>query len=236
MTTKDSTKRFKAHLWIAETTTKKVRKQKIHKAISKDGKENFRFTVLEKCDTFEELVLLEKKWISFHKSFGKHGYNLTDGGEGRVGWSMSDDQKNKLRTLRLGTQHSDDAKKKMSEARIGKGFSESHRKSLSKAQLGQKNHRYGRKHTEEEKQQIANTMMGELNHFYGKTHNDATKRKISERNKGRYSGANNPAARVCMIHGKRYATGKELREIEQIKLSKFYSLLKQGIIRYEDNR
>lgn len=54
-------------------------KQLIDKVISKYGKENFTFEILEEC-SIEKLDEREIKWISFYDSF-KHGYNLTTGGQ-----------------------------------------------------------------------------------------------------------------------------------------------------------
>lgn len=234
LTTKTSEKRFKEHLWVAETNDGNIKKNAIHRAIKKYGKDNFKLVVIEKCDTLNELFVSEKKWINHYKSFGPKGYNETAGGEGNPGWVMSEKRKDFLRKLRIGTKHSEEAKIKMSLSRKGKKFSEKHKKSLSEAQKGPKNHRYGKTFTAEQKTKRSKLLSGKLNPFYGKQHSTQTKQKLSEKNKGRFSGNKNPAARKCKINDKIYETGKELRLIEGINLNKFYSLLKKGIITYED--
>lgn len=234
LTTKNSEKRFKEHLWIAKTTSNKVKKNAIHAAIQKYGNENFKLTVLEKCKNFDELLISEKKWINHYDSFGENGYNETEGGEGSPGWIMSEDQKTHLRLLRLGSKHTKESKLKMSISRKGKLFSDSHKKNLSESQKGSKNHRYGKTISDKEKLIRSELFSGKLNPFYGKKHTENTKNILSQKNKGRFSGDKNPAARACKINDKTYKTGKELRLAEGITIGKFYSLMTKGIITYEN--
>lgn len=230
-TTKGYLQRFEAHL---EKSRQKGKKEAIHKAMAKYGTHNFEVSLIESCQTNEEMFALEKKWIEHYKSFGSEGYNLTVGGEGTMGHTMSQSQKNRLRSLRTGTKHTEESKRKMSLARRGKSFSDSHKKALSKAQLGSKNHRWGKVMSDEQKQKLREDNTGQRNRFYGRTHSEETKRLLSEKNKGRHTGSSNPASRTCVIDGKRFETGKQLREHEKINISKFYKLLKEGKIVYED--
>lgn len=47
----------------------------------------------------------EKHWISHHKELGCRLTNATDGGEGETGFKMSEETKQKLRNVNLGTKH-----------------------------------------------------------------------------------------------------------------------------------
>lgn len=232
ITSKNHEKRFKAHLIIARS--KKIKKGAIHRAIEKHGEDNFKLSLLQVCETFEELLEAEVKWIESLNTFGKNGYNETKGGEGTCGRKLKKEQKEFLRNIKLGTKHTEETKKLMSESRRGRIFTEEHRKNLSKAQTGSKNHRYGKTCTEEQKKKISESLMGEKNPFYGKKHSEKTKKLLSKKNTGRFEGEKNPAARKCRIRNVIYLTGKELRKKEKVSISKFYSMLKTGEIRYED--
>ena len=88
-------------------------------AENKHGKENFRKTVIDSSDNFEELCLKEKFWISFYDARNPRvGYNVLPGGEGgwpdlsgsrhsRYGKHCSDDTKSKMRIKMLGRKRPD---------------------------------------------------------------------------------------------------------------------------------
>lgn len=55
----------------------------LYKAIRKYGKENFEWSIVEECDSIEELSEREKYYIKKLKSLiSQNGYNMTTGGEG----------------------------------------------------------------------------------------------------------------------------------------------------------
>jgi group I intron endonuclease len=98
--------RWKRHLKTSDNPTSK-NYQLIHKAINKYGKENFIFTPIQTFFNYKEVLNAEKYWISFYKTnVGKHsnkfGYNLTDGGEGLFGYTMSKKHKQNLSKARFG--------------------------------------------------------------------------------------------------------------------------------------
>lgn len=101
----------------------------IHKAISKYGKENFIFQVIEEFVNEKESLEAEKFWIEFFRSnvsrFGSDsGYNLTDGGEGISGFLHSEETKMKISsTLKgrgKGRKFSLETRRKQSLAHKGK--------------------------------------------------------------------------------------------------------------------
>jgi len=97
----------------------------------------------------EELAFLaEMECIDVYKKRGIKLINLTNGGEGCSGYSMShsEDQKRKWSVMRKGVQSprkgvklTDETKEKISIARIGKPLTESHCEAISKGLLGNKN-------------------------------------------------------------------------------------------------
>lgn len=60
----------------------------IKRAILKYGKNNFTKEIIDTSDSYEELSIKEKYWISFYKK-SQTLYNLTDGGDGGDTWSSN---------------------------------------------------------------------------------------------------------------------------------------------------
>lgn len=86
-------------------------------AIRKHGWGNFKHEILHRGLTAEEATKIEIELIAEYKSDHKEfGYNLTDGGGGRI-----------------GLKHTEETKVKMSKAAKGKTKSLEHRKNLSRA-------------------------------------------------------------------------------------------------------
>lgn len=131
----------------------------LKRAIKKYGKRNFKKEILERCKTTEELNQVEKHWIKKLNSKNKKiGYNLTDGGDGAVGY-----------------QHTMETKMKMSISH--KNMSNETKQKLSKSLIGNKNS-LGYKHTDESRKNMSESKIG-------KKHTEETKRKLSISNKGK---------------------------------------------------
>ena len=80
--------RLKQHLWGAKTVgsnTYNTYKAKWIRTVDF----NVEFIVLEYCNSFEELTLCEQKWIAILKARGYKLTNLTNGGDGSLGWCPS---------------------------------------------------------------------------------------------------------------------------------------------------
>ena len=61
-------------------------------AIQKYGWNNFDHEIIAENETLENACKLEQYWIKYYKcSDRNYGYNLTDGGEGRSGYKLSDE-------------------------------------------------------------------------------------------------------------------------------------------------
>jgi group I intron endonuclease len=128
--------------------------------------------------------------------------NLTDGGEGALGYIHSDVSKRKISEFLTGKKPSDETKRKLSESKTGEkhpmfgkkhteetkikisesqlNMSDETKRKMSESKTGEKNAMFGKKHTEETKIKMIEIKTGEKNHFYGKTHSDETKRKMRE--------------------------------------------------------
>ena len=132
----------------------------IHRAIIKYGFENFEVSVLEKCNSMEELNEREKFWISKLNSKVPNGYNLTDGGDGGLGHVVTLETRQKISTSKTGKS----------------GHPPSEKQLRITAEIGRKSKgRKLRPRTEEEKKHLSELFKG---------------RKISEETKAKMVASN----------------------------------------------
>lgn len=112
-----------------------------HRALRKYDENVFEWEILQFAFNIDKLNELEKIYISQYKK-EKILYNMTDGGEGIIGYKHTDGSKEKM--SRKGSKHSEETKKIMSQKMKGKknclGFkhSEESRKKYSEAHKGHK--------------------------------------------------------------------------------------------------
>ncbi len=152
--------RFKLH--IKESKKKKKRKSVIGKAINKYGIDNF---VVEQIDFAKdkfELVEKERYWIKQLNTIVPYGYNLTTGGEGSKGFTISDVSRKKMSLAKSGKY---DGK---NNPNYGKIHSAETRQLISKSQIG-------KKHTEEHKKKVSENS---AKYWLGKNLTEETKSKI----------------------------------------------------------
>lgn len=127
-----------------------------HNALAKYGEENFEWMVLLDGATLDDEIQL----IEEHQTYWEYGkgYNLTRGGEGKLGYKTSEETKRKISEahkgkvvsdevisrLRLNAHrmkmdgHTEEAKAKISAAFKGKSKSESHKKAISEGHAAKK--------------------------------------------------------------------------------------------------
>lgn len=130
-------------------------------AIKKYGKDSFEISILKECNSISELKEEEKRFIVERKSLSKYGgYNLTEGGDGRLGYRLSEETKNKIRSGNLGKKMSKESKEKMSIA-------------AKIRTVGKPSPMEGKKHTEEARIKIS--VAGK-----GRIHSEKTRKKRSE--------------------------------------------------------
>lgn len=151
-------------------------------AIKKYGWNNFSHEILEENLTFEECCTREKYWIQYYHTYTNDplcwGYNLTTGGEGVLGRTVSTE-----------------TRKKISDAHKGKKLSEYHKQQISKGIIGEHNPFYGKHHSEETKELIRRANLGRhlseetkeiiRQKSTGRVVSEETRKKLSEINKGK---------------------------------------------------
>lgn len=162
-------------------------------SIHKYGKDSFSVELIEEVDTAENAYELERYYIEKYNAKVPNGYNLTDGGDGIFGWTMSEDMKKELskRVKKLhnekkvgmyGKKHSDETKRKMSLSAKGNKNSLGKIKSEeTKQKLREKN--TGKVLSDDTKKKISQNhhdVSGENNPMYGKKHSPETIEKIKK--------------------------------------------------------
>ena len=117
-------------------------KRLLYRAIRKYSPENFDIRSISTFDTKEELDRYEIAYIKFFGTRNPElGYNLTDGGEGVLGFKMSDEQVEANRE-RAKIQYATDEnhRKAFREGHLeylkNRVFSDKHRKNLSESRKG----------------------------------------------------------------------------------------------------
>ena len=175
------------------------------RAYSKFGRNKYWIRVVNKTDYKVEILSNDINWdeacdeeIRLIKHYGRRNINegsltnLTDGGEGQIGFIVSDETKRKLSDYRKGRTPSQKTRLRMSEAQMGKTLSEEHKRKIgdgnkgkiineetrlrmSKSRTGSK---WSNPMSEETKQKISD-------YRKGRTHSEDTKKKIRDANKGK---------------------------------------------------
>lgn len=181
---------------------KRGNKCRFFTAIRKYGEENFIWEIIEehfaenKKDLHEILSLREKFWIQKEKTYlREYGYNMTLGGDGRLGSEMSEETKKNLISKLTGRTTERKGKtlkeemifkygeedgikryeiwiQKMRDAKLNKKLSETHKENISK------NSR--RFQSEETRNKIKKN---HAKYWKGKHHSEETKKKMSNSHK-----------------------------------------------------
>lgn len=200
----------------------------VMRSIKKYGFDVHKIEVIDTllCNTTEALSK-EMFWIrTFMSNKSKYpkqnGMNLTDGGEGTLGYKMTKEQIASMSIRNKGYRHTDEAKKKISEAskrnNIGKKVSEATKEKLRQANLG-------KKYSEDTKRKLSEIRKGKhINRIFsdeeknklslmrkGKSHTQAAKFKISERSKGNEYPKGRPIKQIS-LNGLEIRTYKSISE------------------------
>lgn len=125
-----------------------------YRAINKYGWDKFKHEILLENQTKSCAIYAEKYLIRWYKSHNI-SYNITDGGEGSLGFShkLSAESKEKLRQINLGHKFSKESREKMSKSHLGHKESEETKRKKSLKMTG-------KRHTAETKAKISKIQSG----------------------------------------------------------------------------
>lgn len=170
--------------WGHVNAAKKNSKTVFHNAIRKHGADNFQFSVLCQCDSYEEMNEKEKYFISLLDSQIPNGYNMTPGGDGLPkGWKssmkgihfLSDEAKEKISKSLMGKKQSEETCKKRGES-LKQAYREGRKKSIGG--------KVGRKCSLAACKRISDAKRGDKNPNFGKPNWNSGLKGIKTSNKG----------------------------------------------------
>ena len=156
----------------------------INAARAKYGIDNFGFEILKECKD-DELDYWEKYYVKELNTKAPYGYNLTDGGGGMSGYTLSEETKKKMSECHKGKHRSEETKRKLSEAHRCKKLSEETRKKLSEAHKGKTTWNKGKHCSEETRKKLSEAHRGKTTWLKGKKHTEEHKKKLSEAHRGK---------------------------------------------------
>lgn len=146
----------------------------IGKALAKHGISAFDISIIDEANTIIVLYEKEKYWIAHYGCKHPNGYNLTDGGDGRLGYKTTDETKQLMSRNRKGRIPWNKGLTKELDSRMNRLMTEEHKDKIRRALLGhtvtertrlkisesQKGKRLGVFCTQEHKDKISQARMG----------------------------------------------------------------------------
>ena len=148
----------------------------IDAAIAKYGWESFTVKVLKVCPV-EMLNEREMYWIKKLNSKAPNGYNLTDGGDGCIGYKHTAESLAKISATSKGRPSWNKGNKMSDEQKAKISASEKGRPAWNK----------GKKMSDEARARMSASKSGEKHPMFGKHHSDETRAKMSAAQKGKPS-------------------------------------------------
>ena len=166
----DFKKRFKEHKRMRDDTH-------FHRALRLDGLDNFEWEILyESFDQRHTLKVVEPLLIRDYNTFNS-GYNMTLGGEGRLGHTMSKRTKEKLKEVNVGRVVSEETKRKLSEAGKRRVLSEEHKLNIGKANAGKTKPPFSAEH----KRKLSESKRGKIKGPYNQKGKALTRGEAQEK-------------------------------------------------------
>jgi group I intron endonuclease len=108
--------RWKQHIRESSKETYWEWNTPLGNAIKKYGKESFKIFCIKECNSIEELKSEEIRIIQERKSHvSQNGYNVSLGGDGRLGVKLSQETKDKIGAGNKGKVYTQEVKNKISE-------------------------------------------------------------------------------------------------------------------------
>jgi group I intron endonuclease len=122
-----------------EKTARRGKRTKFASALRKYGPTNFSWTELYLSDSNAALLSVEVALIAQLKQAGVQLYNLTDGGEGVIGYTFTEEARKKMSAAAMGRKPSAEAIAKTVAAITGVKKSPDHVRKVAEANRGRKN-------------------------------------------------------------------------------------------------
>lgn len=140
-------------------------------AITKYGWNNFKHIIVAKDISENRAKSLEKDLIRHYKNLGL-SYNITDGGEGSLGRTVSEETREKIRKGHLGKKLSEEHKRKIGLKSLGRKHTQEEKEKISRANKG-------KEVPEDRRKRISKTLKGRPGNRLGMVNSPETRAKIS---------------------------------------------------------
>jgi hypothetical protein len=127
------------------------------------NKTDYRIDILLDDLTWDEACDKEREFISLYGRLNTQTgtlCNLTDGGDGMLGYKHNAEWLVKLSEMRKSFKYSNESKLKMSESKRGKKVSDDVRKKMSERISGSNHFMYGKNHSEQTRLKISKSHIG----------------------------------------------------------------------------
>jgi len=180
------TNNFNKRKTIHESRAKNNYNGVFYNAIRKYGFKNISWIVADGYQSWDALCDIEKELIKTHNTccldLNSNGYNMTRGGDGRVGFKHTDKWKQMMSEKMSGEN----------SPSYGRKLTDEQKDHLSKINSGKLHPRYGKHRTEKQKlamEQGFQKYCEDNGHpWVGKKHSEKSKQKISKANSGKNNG------------------------------------------------
>jgi hypothetical protein len=143
--------RMAVHRYRAKKTPRKTYCEKWINSLLRQGKKPIMDVVERSSGPWQEC---ERKWIKYFRDAGEPLTNLTDGGEGCIGYRQTEEAKEKVSKANTGRKCPEERKEYMRRVMTGRVFTDEWRAKISRTKLERRGTR-GNKLTEEHKAKIA---------------------------------------------------------------------------------
>jgi len=191
----------------------------LQRSYNKHGKDTFEYKAIEivpqdnmSDQEFNDyLNKREMILIAEHDTFS-NGYNLSEGGGGALGHTVSAEARAKISASAMGRTLSAETRAKISAVQTGRKASDETKANMSKSLMGNTNAKgnRGRKHTAEHRAKISKAQMG-----YAAS--EATRAKISKALKGRKLSDDHKAKLSSAFEGRTITTKTRAKISESLK-------------------
>lgn len=178
----------------------------LQRAFNKYGEQNFEYSILQVCETREELNYYETYWWEHYANLiGKDKmYNLAHTGNAH---NTSDSTRQKLSNARKGCEPFNKGKKASPETR----------EKLRLSHIGQKSANKGKRLTLEQRKKISETQKGRTPWNKGKPMSEEQKKKLSVANRGRKKGKMTEQHKQNLIASLKRAWVKRKQKLKENK-------------------
>lgn len=161
-TSQEIFKYWKKHI----INSKKNSSRYFYRALKKYGSDSFNWTVIKEFETILEAKLAEINLIKYYKDNNMVLYNMTDGGDGHLGYKIPDHVRKKISNAHKGKKASSETKIKLSTSHKGLSSGNKGKKASLETRKKQSRSKIGKISPNKGKYKLSNEILFEIIHSY----------------------------------------------------------------------